>query len=335
MEQLSDHNTSYTPTSLHIRPTIPVKASLLMVGIIFLGVFGAALSPNYWLAKLQPPEQPEATFTTTTQPTTPEHVAFTGLTLEGEGVLVWDVTTQQTLFSKNETEPLPLASLTKLMTALTAHELLATDTSVSINQQAIQQDGSSNLSEGERFSRQTLSDLMLLASSNDGAFALALAAGATLETDDAANAFVQAMNIRAQELGLSETYFKNPSGLDISATESGAVGTARDMTRLMEYIIEKEPDLLAHTQDLTASFFDETGSRHEVHNTNYYANTIPGLIGSKTGYTDLAGGNLVVAFDAGLNRPVIITVLGSTREGRFRDVQTLVEETIHYTQSSH
>ena len=47
-------------------------------------------------------------------------------------------------------------------------------------------------------------------------------------------------------------------------------------------------------------------------------------IASKTGFTDLAGGNLVIAFDAGLSHPIIISVLGSTQEGRFRDVEKLV-----------
>ena len=52
---------------------------------------------------------------------------------------------------------------------------------------------------------------------------------------------------------------------------------------------------------------------------------IAGVLASKTGYTTLAGGNLVVAFDAGLNHPVIVAVLGSSYNGRFSDVTTLIE----------
>ena len=64
-------------------------------------------------------------------------------------------------------------------------------------------------------------------------------------------------------------------------------------------------------------------------NTNERIADIPGLIGSKTGFTRLAGGNLVIAYDAGLNRPIVIAVLGSTRKGRFSDVTTLINATAH------
>ena len=55
---------------------------------------------------------------------------------------------------------------------------------------------------------------------------------------------------------------------------------------------------------------------------------MPGLLRSKTGFTDLAGGNLAVIFDAGMNHPVAIVVLGSTQSGRFTDVKTLMAATL-------
>ena len=65
-------------------------------------------------------------------------------------------------------------------------------------------------------------------------------------------------------------------------------------------------------------------------NTNIDVEKIPGLLASKTGYTTLAGGNLVVAFDASIGRPIIVVVLGSSQEGRFKDVQSLVNASIKY-----
>jgi len=65
-----------------------------------------------------------------------------------------------------------------------------------------------------------------------------------------------------------------------------------------------------------------------ANNTNIFVDKIPNLIASKTGFTDLAGGNLVIAFNADINRPIIISVLGSTEEGRFTDVLQLIEATI-------
>lgn len=253
-------------------------------------------------------------------------IPFSNINLQAQAVYVWDVQNQRVLYKKNEQEVLPLASVTKLMTALVAHELLEERAKVAIGNEAVAQYGNSGLSEGEVFNRLSLTDLTLMSSSNDGAYALAAAAGNTLGTNGA-TAFVHAMNIRAEELGLHHTSFKNPTGLDTSETESGAVGSAKDMAFLMEHIVQHEPDILTFTKTDQARVYSEDGTYHDTENTNYYINQIPGLIGSKTGYTDLAGGNLVVAFDAGLNRPIVITVLGSTRHERFTDVITLVEET--------
>jgi D-alanyl-D-alanine carboxypeptidase (penicillin-binding protein 5/6) len=201
---------------------------------------------------------------------------------------------------------------------------------IEIEGMSIRQDGDSGFSEGEVFDRLTLSDLVLMSSSNDGAFALAAAAGDIIVPNSGAHTFVDAMNLRAKEIGLHETYFKNPTGLDLSTTEGGAYGSARDVAFLMEYIVVNEPDILTFTKENQARIYSQTGEFHDAENTNYYINQIPGLIGSKTGYTDLAGGNLVIAFNTGLNRPIVAVVLGSTQQDRFTDMITLVEETQRY-----
>lgn len=255
---------------------------------------------------------------------------FSEIRINAETAYVWDVQTQRALYKKDENKQVPLASITKLMTALVAHELLSESADIAIIDQAIKQDGDSGLLAGETFERVTLSDLVLMVSSNDGAYALASAAGATLQKDDPASAFVHAMNIRADELSLHDTYYKNPTGLDISEEEGGAYGSAKDMAFLMEHIVVHQPEILAATTDSQSQMYSEDGISHEAVNTNYYVDEIPGLLGSKTGYTDLAGGNLIIAFDAGLNRPIVISVLGSSRQGRFSDVLTLVKEAQRY-----
>ena len=69
---------------------------------------------------------------------------------------------------------------------------------------------------------------------------------------------------------------------------------------------------------------DENGNKASAFNTNEALGAIPGLIMGKTGYTDLAGGNLAVVFDVGLSHPVIAVVLGSTIDGRFTDMKQIV-----------
>ncbi len=228
--------------------------------------------------------------------------AFENTKVTAESAFVWDVKAGRVLFNKNADEILPLASMTKLMTALVAYELLdATDT-VSISVDAIKTSGDSGLKDGESFSVRDLTDLTLITSSNDGAAALGAATGKALDpTADPTKLFVEAMNIRAEELGLSNTHFDNATGLDLSPTEAGAYGTARDIAFLMEYVITHYPDVVALTRVDVTTINNDAGEYHLAKNTNEIVDSIDGLIASKTGFTELAGGNLVVAFEAGLD----------------------------------
>jgi D-alanyl-D-alanine carboxypeptidase (penicillin-binding protein 5/6) len=323
-EPLTEETVPHLPVPQQLLVALGIL--LLVFGTTYIGTIAAFFSPK------NPTPQKEAA--TTEQVQTQQHHQqdpFLGVNVTAKAAYVWDVTNQRALFNKNADEQLPLASVTKLMTVLVANEIMKPGTPITITARAIKQDGDSGLSDGEVFSLQDLTDLTLISSSNDGAYALAAAAGSTLTTTgDAPKTFVDAMNIRAKELGLSQTYYKNPTGLDMSQTEAGAFGSARDMAFLMEYIITKHPDIISLTRDGQKTIADESGTEHTVDNTNESIGQIPGLIASKTGYTDLAGGNLVVAFDAGLNHPIIVSVLGSTFEGRFNDVVELIKRAQQY-----
>ncbi len=317
------------------RSGLPVTQQLFILGAILVCIFAGTITPV--LISLL--KDSDAAPASTAQSTVPDDAAadsdesalpFADISITAKAAYVWDIQNQKVLYKKEESAQLPLASITKLMTALVANEVLEESDQVEIKGMSIKQDGDSGFLEGEVFDRLTLSDLVLMSSSNDGAFALAAAAGNLLSPDSGAYTFVDAMNLRAKELGLHETYFKNPTGLDLSPTEGGAYGSARDVAFLMEYIVRNEPDILTFTREDQARVYSKTGEFHDAENTNYYVNKIPGLIGSKTGYTDLAGGNLVVAFNAGLNRPVAAVVLGSTQQDRFTDIMTLVAETQKY-----
>jgi D-alanyl-D-alanine carboxypeptidase (penicillin-binding protein 5/6) len=311
------------------RERLPVIAQLVLLVTILVTLFGSLW---YIESVNRPPLSVHTVTPTVIQPLPPvtqrtDH--FSTITIEGAAAYVWDIKTQRVLYQKNADEILPLASITKLMTSLLTHELFAPTQPTSLSLQAIQQDGDYGLRAGEGFTTAELHTLSLLSSSNDAAFALGASVGAALGERDAADQFVSGMNIRAAELGFDSFVFKNPTGLDVSVAEPGALGSARDVTHLMEYIVTNYPELLSDTTQSKTVVYNSEGAYHEVFNTNELIGEIPNLIASKTGYTDLAGGNLTVAFDAGLNRPIIITVLGSTREGRFRDVATLVEAVQH------
>ena len=99
------------------------------------------------------------------------------------------------------------------------------------------------------------------------------------------------------------------------------------MAMLFEYVFRKHSEIFTPTTYATLDIRSENNTVHHVTNTNQGVEHISGIIGSKTGYTDLAGGNLVVVVDIGINHPVAIAVLGSTREDRFSDVKQLIAAT--------
>jgi serine-type D-Ala-D-Ala carboxypeptidase (penicillin-binding protein 5/6) len=181
-----------------------------------------------------------------------------------------------------------------------------------------------------------LLDFSLVVSSNDGARSIASAVGAfDLKSDDydlGRKDFITKMNKTAQDLGLKQTYFVNESGLDVGSV-SGGYGSAIDVAALMQYILVHHPEVLEATKypTLDIKSFD---AKHVAKNTNTDIGDIPGLIASKTGYTELAGGNLAIVFDSSIGRPIIVVVLGSTQEGRFADVSALVNASLTYIQES-
>lgn len=259
---------------------------------------------------------------------------FDALNLEARAVIVWDINAQKSLYEYNSEAQLPLASLAKLMTVLVASELLSDEYVLTITEESLKKEGDSGLLAHEKWKLSDMLDFILVASSNDGANVVAGVAGAArMQTlhdlgDLPEAAFVRAMNVKSAEINLSQTYFVNETGLDPSASISGGYGSARDITLLMEYILREHPTLVSATVYETLEITSLSNFTHTATNTNKIIGNIPGLIASKTGFTDLAGGNLIVAYNAGLNRPLIAVVLSSTQEGRFSDMVQLVEASL-------
>jgi serine-type D-Ala-D-Ala carboxypeptidase (penicillin-binding protein 5/6) len=256
---------------------------------------------------------------------------YSDIELIANASIVYDITSGEILFHKNAGKQFPLASITKLMLVSVSNEVLESDTPVLITSRALSREGDSGLLENEIWLSQDLIDFTLIESSNDGAEALAEASEVLLRRKyiDAPkkNATIWRMNQKARELALLQTYFMDASGLDLSESMASAYGSARDVAQLMLYLLRNTPHLISATAKDDALIYSINGYSHEAINTNEALGVIPGLIGGKTGFTDLAGGNLVVAFDVGLGRPVIAVVLGSTQDGRFEDMKKLVDAT--------
>ncbi len=293
---------------------------ILVVSIVFMifAVYGA----------LNKPETKEVI----TYNETGSSKVFDGVEIEAKSAYVFDVMKNEVIYKKNEFVQLPLASITKLMTALTAAELIPQNSRITIRKEFLAEEGDSGLIDGENWRLKDLLDFSLTVSSNDGARSMASVIGAinlnTTDYDLGRKDFISHMNTKAEELGLKQTYFINESGLD-SGPLSGGYGSAIDVSKLMQYMLEKHPELLEATKYQTIEI-DSLDKTHKAQNTNMDVDQIPGLIASKTGYTSMAGGNLVIAFDASIGRPIIVVVLGSSLDGRFTDVSKLVSASQNY-----
>jgi D-alanyl-D-alanine carboxypeptidase (penicillin-binding protein 5/6) len=257
---------------------------------------------------------------------------FAQLALQAKAAYVLDLTDGRVLYQKNADERLPLASLTKVMTALAVSEVLDPAAVITIPYDtAYAGSPPTRLMAGQRLSVSDVMNFTLIASSNEGAEILADAADAGIHAkypqSPADGATLWRMNDLARSLGLTETSFLNASGLDLTLTEAGAYGSARDMAKLFAYAASTSPQHFAATAVEDISVQDEAGRTTAAHNTDEALGQIPGLIMGKTGFTDLAGGNLATVFDVGLAHPVVAVVLGSTYDGRFSDMKALVAKT--------
>ncbi|MDB5244706.1 MAG: hypothetical protein JWN18_576 [Parcubacteria group bacterium] len=265
----------------------------------------------------------QTTATTVVASTTPD--AYTKVTIEAKAGIVYDLTTKKILYAKNSDAQLPLASLTKLLTVYAALAKLAPSTEIVIPAEVTTLDLPRAFNEDQVFTLSDLARLTLTASLNDGAAAIATATAAFEESSQR-----QMLASAAAALDLTQTYAVNGSGLDESTALSGGYGSARDLAVLAGALVAQAPRIALATTEATASAVSLGGTEYTVNNTDPIIDTIPGLMLSKTGFTDLAGGNLALVFDAGIGHPIAVVVLGSSQKSRFTDGYALVSATLEH-----
>ncbi len=249
--------------------------------------------------------------------------AYADIPLQAEAAIVYDLVSEETLFDKNADAQLPLASLTKLLTVYAALAEIAPGTPITISKSASASEYPRLFASGETLSLADLSRLTLTGSLNDGAAAIAETIAARKQISMHAM-----LASAATALGLSQTYAVNGSGLDESLTVSGAYGSAHDVALLAGALVKRAPTIASATTESSATAANESGKTYTVNNTNPTVIYTARLLLSKTGFTDLAGGNLVLVFDAGIDHPVAVVVLGSTEKDRFTDATALVAATL-------
>lgn len=243
----------------------------------------------------------------------PVHVTgqYPGEEITATGIVIMDVDSGIVLFQRNENIQLSPASTTKIMTALVALDSYKLDDVLTVRNLA--NDGQSmKLVVGERMSVENLLYGALIQSGNDAAYVLADNYPGGVEN------FVAAMNQKAKDLHLTQTYFTNPVGYD----DPNHKMTPTDLARLARAALGNPTiaKMVAIPQitisDVTHSYF------HPLFNVNTLLGKIPGVGGIKTGWTEEAGENLVTLMERNGHK-IILVVLHS--QDRFGETSLLID----------
>ncbi len=206
--------------------------------------------------------------------------------LSAVSAVLIEAETETVLYQKNAGERRAMASTTKIMTALLTIEAGDLDREFTVDPLAIRVEGTSmGLQEGDRVSRRDLLYGILLPSGNDAANAAAVSASGSIPE------FVKLMNSKAQELGLSDTHFVTPSGLDAD----GHYTTALDLARLTAYAMKEETFREIVACRSAEVEFGNPPYKRTLYNSNKMLARYDGAIGVKTGFTDNARRCLVSA----------------------------------------
>ncbi len=234
-------------------------------------------------------------------------------------VLLVNMATGETMYEKDAQTVQPLASLTKLMTAVTVREMYSLWANPPkrirlISRTSAQTAADRQVAIGGYMKTDDLVSYMLLSSSN---FAAQSLASGIIDRDS----FISYMNFTARNLSLSESRFVNASGLT-ERDGSGSTGNARDVMKLLAIIVKKYPELAIATRSGDAVIRTSSGKSIAIDNPNKSLERIPGIYLGKTGYTDEAGGNLALVIKRN-GAYYGIVVLGSTIDGRFTDAEYL------------
>ena len=213
--------------------------------------------------------------------------------VSAESYIVMDAESGETLYESNADEQMLIASTTKIMTALVAIEQSDLKDKVKITAESADVEGSSMyLEEGDILTLEQLLYGMMLVSGNDAATAVACHVAGSVEE------FADLMNDKAEELGLENTSFTNPHGLDHEEHYS----TARDMAVLMANAMENEDFArIASTKSITIG-----GLTYTNHNKLLWS--CEGITGGKTGYTKAAGRTLVSCCERDGMRLICVTL---------------------------
>lgn len=235
--------------------------------------------------------------------------------ISAKSVYVIDTASGTALYKKEPDLPLPPASTTKIMTALVVLDEYRLDEIVAVPEGCLDLPGRKmGLVAEEKISVENLLYGLLVSSGSDAACALAT------HQDQSVALFVEKMNQKAQSLGLENTRFTNPVGLD--ETDGEHFSSAKDLVKLGQEALKSGIfRKIVGTKEINLSSEDQR-RWHKLEATNELLLSFPGTTGVKTGSTEDAGGCLVFSYER-LGREILGAILGSA--DRFGEARKLIE----------
>ncbi len=232
--------------------------------------------------------------------------------LSAQSIMVIDIDSAAILLEKNPHQKLAPASTTKLLTALVARNTFGLDDVISIKNISPKMSHTIGFKKDEEFLVRDIFKALLINSGNDAAEILAQ------NHPQGRAAFIQEMNDTAQKLHLQNSFFINPSGLDAAAHFSSAFDLSL-ITR--EFMQDKFLKSIVGTQQ--AKITDKSGiNQYWLYNTNLLLGIEPGVVGVKTGTTNLAGEALITQVERN-DQQILIMVLGSL--DRYGDTKQIID----------
>lgn len=238
--------------------------------------------------------------------------------------ILMEAETGEVIYEKDADNAMAPASVTKVMTLLLTFEAMdrgqfGLDDTVTVSEHAASMGGSQCFFEaGETQTVRDMIKCIIIASGNDAAVAMAEMVSGS-ET-----AFVQLMNERAAELGMTHTTFKNACGLDAVGHET----TSRDIAIMSRQLIDEHPEILEYSAIWMDSIIHKTArgeSRFDLVNTNKFLNMYTGATGLKTGYTSTARYCMSATAERGGIKLIAVIMGAETKDIRNGDACTLLD----------
>jgi len=288
-------------------------------GLFALNIFQENLE-NYFYAQISQPFEEIVFVKISPKPQKPE------LDLQVKAAIsvkLDEIGAEKILFDENINQPLPIASLTKLMTAFVVLENYDLSKEIKITKESVSQEGDfGKLAIGRIYPVEYLLYPLLMESSNDAAFALANDYEGMNQ-----DKFVELMNLASQKMNLENTRFFNPTGLEPEEdkiTTQLNYSTANDLVKLTKELLKKP----LIWEILSTPIYNLYGP--ELKNTNEFLfdespDKLTKIIGGKTGYTEKAGGCLLLVLEDKKGSKFINVILGAQSvEARITEMQKLI-----------